>query len=497
MRQLSGHSYKFGIWITAVFFCAVFGWLNLHPGNAIASITNSGTELLAPACLMAGPASPPVAKREQGLAQAGIRGVIAYAEEDGNLYLYIGEINETIQLTSDASNSGYTFPRFSPDGRFLAYLTDNASGGDLYVMDLETKVSERLARKVGYWGNYDWAPDSKSIIYGFDAEKSCLAYDQESTFGIFQIQLDTQDKTEIIAPHGTIVPLKGPKFSGDGNWISFESYPCFSSGYRFYTMNIATGETYDSGAGAEADWSPSEPMLAIAQSTWGGGEGNLAMNTPDLNQMDLIDASSGMQFGDPNFSPDGYWVALRSYTLTESLYVSDEEMARWEDNTILLNLQDERQLEICSSREMVGCGFVSWSPDGSQVIFYTNENNNAQWYIYNLENNERVSIPPFGIVRYESQGGYLDWISYELLPESYRAGHDPTPTTYPTNIDPTSDQNIETDSPLTNATPQPTSQGTLTKPQSGVSWIFYAGFGLVLVVILILIIWIANQKNHV
>ncbi len=486
--------HNFHQWITAILFCVSIAWANLSPSSAHAFLQYSD-EFARPAGWMAGPGPTPVSDREKALSQAGIRGVIVFTETDGNLYLYIGELNETLQLTFDALDSSYTFPRFSPDGRFLAYLTDDQSGGDLYVMDLETRASELVARKVGYWGNHDWAPDSKSIVFGFNLEKSCHAYDQDSTYGIWQYDLDTKEKYEILPPFGPNSPLKGPRFSFDGKWISFESYPCFSEGFQLHTMNMTTGEVHNSGGGAEADWSPVENLIAITSSTWGGGNGNLALTTPDLEKVDLINASAGMQFSDPNFSADGIWIALHSYTQTESVYISEEELAKWQEKIILLNLNDDRQLEIYTSHEMVGCGFVSWSPDGNQVIFYTNEQNNPQWYVYNLISNEQVSIPPLGIVRYEAQGGYLDWIPFERLPESYRTGLDPTPESYPTSSETSPEEVAEPTLPVANNAPQFTPDEQKPVQQQSISWIFYAGFLLVFVVILILIIWTVKQKK--
>lgn len=495
MTQKSGLSnYRLGEWFTIIILCSVLGWLNLDPNNALASIAHPEAQSLAPIGLMAGPGPTQVQDRALTLSKAGLRGVIAFTDVDGNLYLYIGETNETIPLTEDAVDMGYTFPRFSPDGRYLTYLAENKSGGDLYLMDLETRVSELVAKQVGYWGNYDWAPDSKSIVFGFSTEKSCQAPDQDSTKGIRQYSLETKEKKEIIPPFNANIPLNKPRFSVDGSWISFQSYPCFSEGFALHTRNMATGEIYNAEIGAESDWSPVENLLALTDYTWGGGNGNLDLSSPDLSQMDVITAPAGLQFGDPHFSPDGDWIALRSFTFTQSMFISEEEMANWQDDLILLSLKDGYQLDVCNSREMYGCGFVSWSPDGNQLIFYTNEQKESRWYVYNITTNEYVEIPPFGLVRYESQGGYLDWVPIEGLTESFRTGATPTPEALPTL---TPEQVTEpTSKPAAIMSQEPTQEETLPDQRVSTPWLFYAGLLMVFIVILFLIIWIVRQKKQ-
>jgi len=104
------------------------------------------------------------------------KGVIAYIERDGDIYLHIGNTNQIIQLTFDANEHYYSTPKFSPNGQFLGFLkSDNQKGEttyDLHILDLETKQTKKLVENVDDWGGYDWAPDSKSIAFGYSIKKT-------------------------------------------------------------------------------------------------------------------------------------------------------------------------------------------------------------------------------------------------------------------------------------------------------------------------------------
>ncbi|WP_158441458.1 TolB family protein [Kribbella steppae] len=49
-------------------------------------------------------------------------------------------------------------PRWSPNGRSLAYYSDAEGSWDVYVVDVETGVSRALTRAPGFDGQPAWQP---------------------------------------------------------------------------------------------------------------------------------------------------------------------------------------------------------------------------------------------------------------------------------------------------------------------------------------------------
>jgi Tol biopolymer transport system component len=64
-------------------------------------------------------------------------------------------------------------PGFSPDGRWLAFISESASGQDIYriptscLRQVETcaQLRERLTMRDSSFAAFDWSPDSRALIY--------------------------------------------------------------------------------------------------------------------------------------------------------------------------------------------------------------------------------------------------------------------------------------------------------------------------------------------
>jgi Tol biopolymer transport system component len=381
------------------------------------------------------------------------QGVIAYIERDGDIYLQIGETNQIIQLTFDANEHYYSTPRFSPNGQFLGFLkTDNQKGEttyDLHIMDLETRKTIRLAENVDDWGNYDWAPDSKSIAFGYSIEQACHDYELTEPFGIWEVSLETNEMKEIVSPSSPNAPMKKPEYSFNGKFLSFETYPCFSAGFNVGIMDISNGETFMIGS-REYDWSPHQNTIISSNDVTGGGNGELSIISPNQSVEDNLLESNKYFIADPHWSPDGKWIALRLHTVSEGMYIYSDETTEWEDKLVILDVESSQTQEICTGEEIWGCKFISWSPDGNQFVYQDKNQPQIDWYLYSLDSNQKYYFPEFG----ESD---LDWMSFNLLPQSF------LPTPEPTNqeviiepiteIHPESTQAVEMEETTTNRIP--------------------------------------------
>jgi len=350
------------------------------------------------------------------------QGVIAFIERDGDIYLHIGNSNQIIQLTFDADQYFYSTPRFSPNGQFLSFFkTDNLKGEttyDLHIMDLETRKTTRLAENVDDWGNYDWAPNSKSIVFGYSISKACHDYDQTETFGIWEVSLETNEIRELIAPSSPNSPMKKPEYSFDGKYLSFETYPCFSAGFNVGIMDINNEKTFMIGS-REIDWSPHQNNIIISNDVFSGGSGGLSTISLDQSVEETLFESNDYFIANPHWSPDGKRIALRFHTVSEGMYINSDEITKWEDKLIILDVESGKTQEICTGEEIWGCRFISWSPDGNQFVYQNKNQPQIDWYLYSLDSNEKNYFPEFG----ESD---LDWMSFDQLPQSFLPTPEPS-----------------------------------------------------------------------
>jgi serine/threonine-protein kinase len=105
----------------------------------------------------------------------------------------------------------YHHPRFSPDGKRLAYVLGNGKGVDLWVYDLERKTPTQLTFTNLGTGNHElaWAPDSNHLVYG---DASSLWWIRADGAGQPRRLLDKADfpRPYSFAPDGRLAFSAGP-----------------------------------------------------------------------------------------------------------------------------------------------------------------------------------------------------------------------------------------------------------------------------------------------
>jgi len=165
----------------------------------------------------------------------------------------------------------YALPRFSPDGRKLAYL-ENAG---LSVHDLERDTTSRLSLSGGRATQPVWAPDSKHLVVG--TEMGTLSWIRSDGAGEPQKLLDARNR--VVRPYS---------ISLDGKWLAYYEIDA-EAGYDVSTLPLDLRD-------------PDHPIP---------GKPEVFLRTP---------AAEGLRV--PRFSPDGRWIAYRSYESgTPEIYV--------------------------------------------------------------------------------------------------------------------------------------------------------------------------------
>jgi tricorn protease len=87
------------------------------------------------------------------------------AEARGELYSLPAEKGATVHLSQN-SGAAERYPAWSPDGRSIAYWSDDSGEYDLYVRDLATGSRRKIAAfKDGYRYRLHWSPDSKKLAW--------------------------------------------------------------------------------------------------------------------------------------------------------------------------------------------------------------------------------------------------------------------------------------------------------------------------------------------
>ena len=131
----------------------------------------------------------------------------------GRLDVYIAALDSATgqplgapTLVSDRFRGGNTLPEWSPDGRYLAYLSRRGapeSGVPSYIItirSLETGQERELAPKLAFLEDtrLRWSPDGRSFLVSGE--------DNDGHRGLYQIGAKTGDVTPIVVSSGKVPP---------------------------------------------------------------------------------------------------------------------------------------------------------------------------------------------------------------------------------------------------------------------------------------------------
>ncbi len=96
-------------------------------------------------------------------------------KSDADLWMTRWDGAETVRLTwSPESESS---PRWSPDGRYLAFVSgrQEGKGGQLWLLDRRGGEAQRVTQVKGGISGYAWSPDGGRIVIGMEEETDSLA----------------------------------------------------------------------------------------------------------------------------------------------------------------------------------------------------------------------------------------------------------------------------------------------------------------------------------
>jgi tricorn protease len=98
-------------------------------------------------------------------------------------------------------------PKWSPDGKWIAFISDRTGREEIWLSDELGKTTKMLSDADCEKGEFEWSPDSKSMLWNCSDHKLRLA------------TVETGE-AKIIASND-VGSLDSPAFSPDGKWISY------------------------------------------------------------------------------------------------------------------------------------------------------------------------------------------------------------------------------------------------------------------------------------
>jgi TolB protein len=191
-------------------------------------------------------------------------------------------------------------PRWSADGRRIAYVSFEDKNSAVYIQDVFTGQRRKVAANPGINSAPAWSPDGKRLA---------LTLSKDGNPEIYILHIDS-DLLQRITNNPAIDTE--PVWSPDGKKIYFTSDR--GGGPQIYTVDTSGGNpqrvTYDGTYNARATISPDGKMLATVR----GGDGAFRIAVTDLqtgNSRVLTDAQLDES---PSFAPNGSMIIYATIT---------------------------------------------------------------------------------------------------------------------------------------------------------------------------------------
>ncbi len=151
-------------------------------------------------------------------------------------------------------------PRWSPDGRRLAWVSLRDGNQEIYTADNDGKNVQRLTRATAPDNNPSWSPDGKRLAFA------------SARAGNFEIYVMNADGTDVRRLTNHRALDSWPTWSPDGRRLAFTSNR--DGNYEIYVLNADGGGlrnlTRHPGQDNFAAWSPDGKRLAFISNRDGG-----------------------------------------------------------------------------------------------------------------------------------------------------------------------------------------------------------------------------------
>ena len=266
-------------------------------------------------------------------------GTLFYSVPTGSRDIFVagydpatGKLVSNPQGITQRKGENHRRPVWSPDGRFVAFLTNTAEPNrigttEITILSPETGERRRLAPKVGYINALAWTPDGKALVFPSE--------DLKSRHGFFRLDFATGEAVPFLLDENTAEAA--PAFSPDGRLM-------------FYVRNGKGLVARELAAGTERMTFEPDPRAKVI-ATFSGGANGLAVS-PDGKWLLFAVNDSGAVKG-PGHRLETIRIIPTAGGASRTLVRVEHEIGK--DNTVVSGLR--------------ATNAWSWTPDSRSIIY--------------------------------------------------------------------------------------------------------------------------------
>src|SRR5271167_1094555 len=272
---------------------------------------------------------------------------------------------------------------WSPDAMSIVFVSNISGRNNLWIVPAEGGWPTQLTVSDQRQTAPAWSPDGKWIAYMSD-------YDGDEQWDIFVVSPKTGQVVNLT--HTREIAEEYPRWSSDGRYLAYTVKPKTSSAYEIDVYDILMRDVKHVASGTAADklndnpiWSHDGKWIAYTQEQAKGTDSNIFLAEVATGQGSLLTPHDGEQLYRANdFSPDGKKLLITS------------NAANGYDNVGLLDIANKKISWLTQDKWEIGGG--NFSPDGKQATWTANVEGFADIYLHDLVSGKTTALPlPIGV----------------------------------------------------------------------------------------------------
>jgi Tol biopolymer transport system component/DNA-binding winged helix-turn-helix (wHTH) protein len=315
-------------------------------------------------------------------------------EKGENFDIYVKQIgNESLhRLTNDTAIDAA--PRWSPDGRYIAFTRQNGlylisplGGAERKIATLSSPFSLLFA------GDPDWSPDGEWL-----AVSSWNPPQEPETLSLFLVERETGEKKKLTSPQAGTRGDRFPAFSPDGKTLAFFRFISDAVG-DLYLVSVAGGEpkrmTFDDAGAIYPTWTPDGRDILFLSTRDGASTAGLWRIPATGGAPEKVE-TIGQRIGDIAISPQGNRMAWTQGTNDFNIWQYD-----------LTGPATQRPQELIASTQYDVS--PQYSPDGKRVVFASDRSGSWEIWVCDSAGKRPLQLTAFkrrytGSPRWSSDG---------------------------------------------------------------------------------------------
>ena len=237
-------------------------------------------------------------------------------ESTSRIWMVLAAGGEPVPMTAEARSASH--PRWSPDGRFLAFMAASEDGAEqVWTLFREGGEAVKLTDTIQDVGDYEWSPDGKRMV---------LVLQDPTPEELARKRGEEKKKN----PPPWVITRRQFKLEYVGYLDSRRTH-LYVLDVSSKTLNQITSGDYDD---SEPSWSPDGERIAFTSNRSADPDSNydtdiwvVAADTTDKGQTLVQVTTNPGPDASPRWSPDGKWIAHVSATDTAANVYATNHLA--------------------------------------------------------------------------------------------------------------------------------------------------------------------------